>query len=69
LSFTQNSFLDAQKIKAEILENGGTYEEARQAYLDRLTIPKEVLEKFNESYPEESEIESEVESENQTSEE
>lgn len=65
LSFTQNNFLDAQKIRAEILENGGTYEEARQAYLDRLTIPKEILEKFNENNLEESE----VELENQTSEE
>mgnify|MGYP000739356915 CR=1 FL=1 len=65
LDFTQNNFLDAQKIKAEIIENGGTYEEARKAYLDRLTIPKEILEKFNESHLEESE----VESEDQTSEE
>lgn len=63
LSFTQNNFLDAQKIRAEIIENGGTYEEARQAYLDRLTIPKEILEKFNENNLEESEVE------NQTSEE
>ena len=55
LSFTQNNFLDAQKIRAEIIENGGTYEEARQAYLDRLTIPKEILEKFNENQIEESE--------------
>ena len=64
LSFTQNNFLDAQKIRAEIIENGGTYEEARQAYLDRLTIPKEILEKFNENN-----LESKVELENQTSEE
>jgi hypothetical protein len=65
LSFTKNNFLDAQKIKAEILENGGTYKEARQAYLDRLTIPKEILEKFNETHLEDSE----KETENQTSEE
>jgi hypothetical protein len=57
LNFTQNNFLDAQKIRAEILENGGTLEEARQAYLDRLTIPKEILEKFNENYLEDSEKE------------
>ena len=50
LNFTQNNFLDAQKIRAEILENGGTYAEARQAYLDRLSIPKEILEKFNEMH-------------------
>ncbi len=65
LSFTQNNFFDAQKIRAAIIENGGTYEEARQAYLDRLTIPKEILEKFNENNLEESE----VGLENQTSEE
>ena len=65
LQFTKNNFLDAQKIRAEILENGGTYEEARKAYLDRLTISKETLEKFNENHLEGSEIESE----NQTSEE
>ncbi len=40
LNFTQNNFLDAQKIRAKILENGGTYEEARQAYLDKLAITK-----------------------------
>ncbi len=55
LNFTKNNFLDAQKIRAEILENGGTYEEARQAYLDRLSIPKETLEKFNEIQLEDSE--------------
>jgi len=55
LNFTQNNFSDAQKIRAEILENGGTYEEARQAYLDRLTIPKEILEKFNEVHLDDSE--------------
>ena len=66
LIFTQNNFLDAQKIRAEILENGGTYEEARQAYLDRLAIPKEILEKFNEKDVDSPEEELE---ENQTSEE
>ena len=65
LDFTQNNSLDAQRIKAEIIENGGTYEEARKAYLDRLTIPKEILEKFNENHLEGPE----VESEDQTSEE
>ena len=54
LNFTQNNFLDAQKIRTEILENGGTYEEARQAYLDKLAIAKETLEKFNENQLEDS---------------
>ena len=41
LEFTKNKFEEAQKIRDEILANGGTYEEARQAYLDMLSIPKE----------------------------
>jgi len=57
LDFTQNNFLDAQKIRDEILENGGTFHEARQAYLDRLSVPKEILEKFNEMHLEDSEEE------------
>lgn len=48
LNFTKNTFEEAQKIREEILANGGTYDEARQAYLDMITIPKEVLEQFNQ---------------------
>jgi hypothetical protein len=48
LDFTKNNFEEAQKIKDEIIANGGTYEEARQAYLDKLSIPKETLEQFND---------------------
>ena len=48
LNFTKNTFEEAQKVREEILANGGTYEEARQAYLDIITIPKEVLEQFNQ---------------------
>jgi len=65
LDYTQNNFLEAQKIRDGILENGGTFHEARQAYLDRLSVPKEILEKFNEIYLEDSE----EELENQTIEE
>lgn len=57
LDFTKNKFVEAQKIKDEILANGGTYEEARQAYLDMLSIPKETLEQFNqEKLAEEAEV-------------
>lgn len=48
LNFTKNNFAEAQKIRDEILANGGTYEEARQAYLDKISIPKKILEEFNE---------------------
>jgi len=46
LDFTKNRVVEAQKIRDEIIANGGTYEEARQAYLDMISIPKEVLEQF-----------------------
>ena len=48
LNFTKNTVNEAQKLRDEIIANGGTYEEARQAYLDMISIPKEVLEQFNQ---------------------
>ena len=53
LNFTKNNFINAQNIRDMIIENGGTYEEARQAYLDKISIPKEVLEQFNQDIPDE----------------
>ena len=49
LDFTKNNFMDAQNIREQILANGGTYEEARQAYLDRISVPKKTLDEFNEN--------------------
>ena len=73
LEFTKNKFEEAQKIRDEILANGGTYEEARQAYLERITIPKEVLEQFTlekiEELKNSEESQTEEKSETQTSEE
>ena len=66
LNFTKNTFEEAQKTRDEILANGGTYEEARQMFLDMISIPKEVLEQFNqESLDEKSEVSSD---DNQTEE-
>ena len=48
LNFTKNIFEEAQKLREEVLANGGTYEEAQQAYLDKISIPMEKLEQFNE---------------------
>jgi len=48
LNFTNNMVEEAQKVRNEILANGGTYEEARQVYLDMISIPREVLEQFNQ---------------------
>jgi len=66
LNFTKNTFEEAQKIRDEILANGGTYEEARQVFLDMISFPREVLEQFNqESLDEKSE---ESQDDNQTEE-
>ena len=48
LNFTKNIFEEAQIVKAQIIANGGTYEEAQQAYLEMLSVPKEKLEEFND---------------------
>jgi polyhydroxyalkanoate synthesis regulator phasin len=48
LNFTKNTFEEAQKLRDETLANGGTYEEARQAYLDMISMSKEVLEQFTQ---------------------
>jgi len=48
LNFTKNTFEEAKKFRDEILANGGTYEEAREAYLNMISFPKEVLEQFNQ---------------------
>ena len=48
LNFTKNTFEEAQQLRDEIISNGGTYEEARKAYLEKISIPKEELEKFNQ---------------------
>jgi hypothetical protein len=54
LEFTKNSFLDAQNLKEEMLANGSTYDEAMQAYLEMLSIPKATIDEFNENYLKES---------------
>lgn len=53
LNFTKDTFENAQNLRAEILENGGTFEEAQKAYLEMIAIPKEILEQFNQEKPDE----------------
>ncbi len=67
INFTKNTFEEAQTLRDEILANGGTYEEAREAYLDMISFPREVLEQFNQEYLDEKSEESS--NGNQTSEE
>jgi len=47
LNFTKNNFEAAQIVRDNIIANGGTYEEARKAYLDIISIPREMLDQFN----------------------
>ncbi len=46
INFTKNIFEEAQQIRKNILENGGTREEANQAYLEKMTISRQTLEEF-----------------------
>jgi hypothetical protein len=46
LNLTINIFGDATQVKNTVLENGGTEEEARLAYLEYIAISKETLENF-----------------------
>ena len=48
MNHTKNTFQEAQMVRFdEILANGGTYEEAREAYLKLISMSRESLEKFN----------------------
>ena len=44
LNFTKNLVEEAQKIRNEILENGGTNEEAQAAYIEKITTSREIIE-------------------------
>ena len=48
MNFTKNMFKEAQMIQDEIIAGGGTFEEARKAYLEKISISKKELERFNE---------------------
>jgi len=50
LNFTKNMFEEGQKVRNEIIANGGTYEEARKVYLEKISSSKEVLEQFNQNH-------------------
>jgi len=46
INFTKNLFDEAQQIRNNILEKGGTREEANQAYLEKITISRQTMENF-----------------------
>ena len=56
LNFTKNLVEGAQDLRNEILENGGTAEEAQLAYLEKIATTREMIENFdnNSNNPEET---------------
>ncbi len=46
LNYTTTTFAEANQLVDEILANGGTEEDARKAYLAKLTIPRELMDKI-----------------------
>jgi len=46
LNYTTTTFAEANQLADEILVNGGTEEDARKAYLTKLTIPRELMDKI-----------------------
>ncbi len=63
MNHTKNTFQEAQTVRDEILANGGTYEEAREAYLELVAMSRESLEKFNDEQLQEDADESSEETE------
>jgi len=51
LNFTKNLVVEAQVLRNEILENGGTAEEAQLAYLEKISTSREMIENLD-SYSE-----------------
>jgi len=43
LNHTAASFYEAREMMNSVLEDGGTYEEAREAYMDRLSMTREMM--------------------------
>lgn len=44
LNFTKNLFYEAQIVREQILNNGGTTEEAQKAYLEKISTSRETIE-------------------------
>ncbi len=56
LNFTKNLYLEAHSLRSEILENGGTAEEAQLAFLDKISINRNLMENFGETSDNSTEI-------------
>lgn len=49
LNFTKNLYLEARDLRSEILENGGTAEEAQLAFLEKISISRDTIENFGDA--------------------
>ena len=49
LNFTKNLFYEAQIIREQILNNGGTAEEAQNAYLEKISTSRETIENLGDN--------------------
>jgi len=48
LNYTTTALDEAQELMESILEGGGTYQEAREAYFDRMVITREMMERITQ---------------------
>ncbi len=58
LNFTKNLVVEAQGLRNEILENGGTAEEAQLAYLEKISTTREMIENLDSDLDNYEEIKS-----------
>jgi hypothetical protein len=56
INFTKNLFNEAQFVREQVLLNGGTEEEARQAYIAKITTTRDALINFGSEQPQIEEI-------------
>lgn len=56
LNFTKNLYLEAHSLRSEILENGGTANEAQLAFLDKISISRNMMENFGSTPDNSTEI-------------
>ncbi len=55
LNFTKNLFFEAQIVRNEVLNNGGTAEEAQKAYLEKISTSRNTIENLGNNSTESSE--------------
>ena len=58
LNFTKNLYLEARNLRSEILENGGTAEEAQLAFLEKISTSRNTIENFDVNSDETTETKS-----------